>query len=394
VLDVVQREQETGPRSQGVVKGTVMAAYKVIQWGTGGVGVWALRQVLDAPDLELVGLKCATDAKAGVDAGIIAGRDPVGIAATKNADELVALDADVVLFMPRVSLKDPTIPGSPAAAWVDEVTPLLASGKNVVSSIATGIHYRHLADGDSLVAQLNAACAEGNASIFFTGVDPGFVSDALAIALTSSVTDIAQVRTWEFIDYANYPVPEVMNELGFGMRPDQLDVTMVESLHASWGCAPWLIAESLGVELDEIRLDTDFYLSPRTFTVPGGTRVEAGTIGATRWTMTGVVEGQPRIMINHVNRMGGDMAPDWPSIGEKGGYRVELDANPPYHGDFPLGQPGGTGTALDDAVIMTAARCVNAIATIVESPPGYKTLKDIRSFGARHGLRHNAKVLQ
>jgi hypothetical protein len=39
-----------------------MAAYKVIQWGTGGVGVWALRQVLDAPDLELVGLKCATDA--------------------------------------------------------------------------------------------------------------------------------------------------------------------------------------------------------------------------------------------------------------------------------------------------------------------------------------------
>jgi hypothetical protein len=221
VLDVVQREQETGPRSQGVVKGMDMAAYKVIQWGTGGVGVWALRQVLDAPDLELVGLKCATDAKAGVDAGIIAGRDPVGIAATKNADELVALDADVVLFMPRVSLKDPTIPGSPAAAWVDEVTPLLASGKNVVSSIATGIHYRHLADGDSLVAQLNAACAEGNASIFFTGVDPGFVSDALAIALTSSVTDIAQVRTWEFIDYANYPVPEVMNELGFGMRPDQ-----------------------------------------------------------------------------------------------------------------------------------------------------------------------------
>jgi 2,4-diaminopentanoate dehydrogenase len=112
---------------------------------------------------------------------------------------------------------------------------------------------------------------------------------------------------------SNYPVPEVMNELGFGMRPDQLDVTMVESLQASWGCAPWLIAESLGVELDEIRLDTDLYLSPRTFTAPGGTRIEAGTIGATRWTMTGVIEGQPRIMINHVNRMGGDMAPSGPA---------------------------------------------------------------------------------
>jgi 2,4-diaminopentanoate dehydrogenase len=259
----------------------------------------------------------------------------------------------------------------------------------VISPIATGIHYRQLADGGSLVAQLNKACAEGNSSILFTGVDPGFVSDALAIALTSSVADITQVRTWEFIDYSNYPVPDVMNELGFGMRPDDLDATMVESLHASWGCAPWLIAESLGVELDEIRLDTDFYLSPRAFTVSGGTRIEAGTIGATRWTMTGIVDGQPRISINHVNRMGADMAPKWPNIGDKGGYRVELDATPPYHGDFPLGQPGGTGTALDDAIVMTAARCVNAIAAVVESSPGYKTLNDIQSYGGRYGLRRS-----
>lgn len=359
----------------------------MIQWGTGGVGVWALRQILDAPNLELVGVKCATDAKIGVDAGSIAGRAPVGIAATKSADALIALDADVVVFMPRVSMKDPTIPGSPGAEWVDEVEPILKSGKNVISSIATGIHYKQLADGPSLLARLNEACAEGNSTIFFTGVDPGFISDALAIALTSSVADITQVRTWEFIDYSSYPAPDVMNELGFGMRPEDLDITMVESLHASWGCAPWLIADSFGVELDEIRLDTDFYLAPTTFTASGGTRIEAGTIGATRWTMTGLVDGEPRIAINHINRMGPDMAPDWPSIGDKGGYRVELAATPPYCGDFPLGQPGGTGTALDDAIVMTAARCVNSIAAVVESSPGYKTANDIQAFGGRYGLR-------
>jgi hypothetical protein len=47
-----------------------MAPYKATQGGTGGVGVWALRQVLDAPDLELVGAKCATDQKVGLDAGV------------------------------------------------------------------------------------------------------------------------------------------------------------------------------------------------------------------------------------------------------------------------------------------------------------------------------------
>jgi hypothetical protein len=364
-----------------------VAAYRVIQWGVGGVGTWALRQVLDAPELELVGLKCGTDAKVGVDAGELAGREPTGVCATKNADELLALDADVVVFMPRVSLMDPTIPGSPAAAWVDEVVPILASGKNVVSSIATGIHHRQLADGGAMVARLNEACAQGDASIFFTGVDPGFVTDALAVMMTTPVMDIAQVRTWEFLDYSNYPVPEVMNELGFGMRPQDLNVTMFESLRASWGCAPWLIADALGVELDEIRLDTDIYLSPHTFTVKGGTHIEAGTIGASRWTLSGVVDGEDRITINHVNRMGPDMAPDWPSLGDKGGYRIEIDAMPPLRGDFPLGQPGGTDTAFDDAIVMTAARCVNSIRAVVESSPGYKTLNDLPAFGARYGLR-------
>jgi hypothetical protein len=364
-----------------------MAPYRVIQWGVGGVGTWALRQVLDAPELELVGVKCGTDAKVGVDAGELAGREPVGVRATKDVDALLALDADVVVFMPRVSLKDPTIPGSPAAAWIEEVVPVLASGKNVVSPIAAGMHHRQLADGATMVARLDQACAAGGSSVFFTGVDPGFVCDALAIVMTSAVADLGQVRTWEFIDYSDYPVPAVMNELGFGMRPQDLDVTMMESLQASWGCAPWLIADALGVELDEIALDLDFYLSPHTFTVKGGTHIESGTIGATRWSMTGIVGGEPRIIVNHVNRMGPDMAPDWPSIGDKGGYRIEIDGMPPYRGDFPLGQSGGTGTALDDAIIMTAARCVNAIAAVVEAPPGYRTLRDLNSFGARFGLR-------
>jgi 4-hydroxy-tetrahydrodipicolinate reductase len=371
-----------------------MAPYRVIQWGVGGVGTWALRQVLDASGLELVGVKCGTAAKVGVDAGELAGREPVGVLATTDVDELLALEADAVVFMPRVSLKDPTIPGSPAAAWVDELVPVLESGKNVVSPIAAAMHYRHLADGASLIARLNAACAKGGSSVFFTGVDPGFICDALAAVMTSSVAALSQVRTWEFIDYSNYPVPAVMNELGFGMRPQDLDATMMESLRASWGCAPWLIADALGVELEDIRLDADFYLSPRTFTVAGGTHIEAGTIGATLWSLAGVVDGEDRITINHVNRMGADMAPDWPTIGDQGGYRIEMDAMPPYRGDFPLGQPGGTGTALDDAVVMTAARCVNSIAAVVQAAPGYQTLNDLPAFGGRYGLRASKLLLR
>src|SRR5258708_4583998 len=97
----------------------------------------ALKFVLGSADLDLVGLRCYTESKQGQDAGTIAGSGPVGVLATQDVEELLALDADCVLFMPRDALMDPTVEGSPSAAWIDEVTPILASGKNVVSSIAS-----------------------------------------------------------------------------------------------------------------------------------------------------------------------------------------------------------------------------------------------------------------
>jgi 2,4-diaminopentanoate dehydrogenase len=376
----------SGPFDQCSKGKIAMKPYKVIQWGTGAVGAHALKFILGSSDLELVGLKCYTDAKAGRDAGEIAGVAPVGVAATKSTEELLKIDADCVVFMPLDALMDPTVAGSLSAGWVEEVIPILASGKNVVSSIASGMHYRQLAKGGELVDRLNKACVEGHSSIFFTGIDPGFVSDCLAITMSSVVGEIEQIRTWEIIDYATYPTPSTMESLGFGKRPDQLSATAGESLIASWGCAPWLMADALGVELDEVVLDADIYLSPYAFTAPGGTHVEADTIGALRWSLLGKVNGQIRVSVNHVNRMGADMAPDWPTIGDKGGYRVEIDAMPPFRGDFPLGLSGGTGTALDDAVAMTAARCVNAIHAVVQAHPGYLTLSEIPTLGGRHSL--------
>jgi 4-hydroxy-tetrahydrodipicolinate reductase len=362
--------------------------YRVVQWGTGAVGLHALRFVLDHPELELVGLKCHTDAKAGRDAGEIAGRAASGVTATRDADELIRLDADCVLFMPRdVTQLDPTVPGSPGREWVDAVLPILASGKNVVSPVASGMHWAQLADGAALRDELDRACAEGSASIYFTGIDPGFVTDALAITMSTVCARIEQVRTWEFIDYSNYPVPEVMLGMGFGRLPEDIPRTAAAVLRAGWGGAIYSMADAFGLRVEQVLLDVDHYLAPRTVTVASGLEVEAGRIGAMRWSLSGVVAGRPRLVINHVNRMGPEMAPDWPTMGAAGGYRVEIDGFPPYRGEFPLALPGGTGQSLDDAVVMTAARCVNAIGAVVAAPTGYRTVSELPAFGARYGFR-------
>jgi 2,4-diaminopentanoate dehydrogenase len=364
-----------------------MSGYTVIQWGTGAVGTHALRFIVEHPELELVGVKCHTRAKHGMDAGVIAGIEPTGITATQSAEELIALDADCVLYMPRDTLQlDPTVPGSPSREWVDQVLPILRSGKNVITPIANGMHWMQLANGGELRDELQAAGVEGGASIYFTGIDPGFVTDALAITMSSVCCRIEQLRTWEFIDYSNYPVPEVMLGMGYGRLPKDIPATAASVLRTGWGGAIYSMADAFGLTIDEVRLDLDHYLSPRTVTVASGLTIKAGTIGAMRWSLAGVVDGRDRLSINHVNRMGSDMAPDWPNLGTEGGYRIEVDGFPPYRGEFPLALPGGTGHSLDDAVIMTAARCVNAIAAAVQSEPGYRTINELVNFGARFGF--------
>ncbi len=109
-------------------------SYRVVQWATGNQGVEAIRAVLDRPDLELVGAKVYGTDKDGVDAGVLAGRSPCGVIATRDVDEILALGADCVAYFPRL-------------ASLDEVCAILASGANVTTT-AFLFHPRSLPAAD------------------------------------------------------------------------------------------------------------------------------------------------------------------------------------------------------------------------------------------------------
>ena len=84
-----------------------MVALRVIQWASGGVGRAAMEGVLDHPDLELVGCWVHSAAKDGVDVGALLGRDPIGVAATADAEAVLALEADCVIYSPLFA--DPAV---------------------------------------------------------------------------------------------------------------------------------------------------------------------------------------------------------------------------------------------------------------------------------------------
>jgi len=116
-------------------------SYRAIQWATGNVGLHSLRAIIERPDFELVGLRTYDPKKVGIDAGVLAGLDPVGVLASDDEEELLALEADGVAYNALgTTLDDYTQP-------VNDIVKLLASGKNVVTSAVDYYLYPQLLIG-------------------------------------------------------------------------------------------------------------------------------------------------------------------------------------------------------------------------------------------------------
>src|SRR5882757_4057614 len=72
--------------------------FRVIQWGTGNVGRHSLRAIIERDDLELVGLRVYSPDKVGRDAGSFVDKQPTGVFATDDLNQILAMDADVINY--------------------------------------------------------------------------------------------------------------------------------------------------------------------------------------------------------------------------------------------------------------------------------------------------------
>ena len=184
---------------------------RVIQWATGAVGRHAVAAVHDHPELELVGALVYSEAKAGRDVGEICGIGEIGVAATTDPDQIVALDADCVLYMPQGEM-------NPMGA-LDDICRLLASGKNVVSTAVTGLIYPR-SMGETVVARLEAACAEGPTSFHGTGIEPGWAAEVLPLTMSGLFQRIDSLLVQELIHYSTYDSADMLFDImGSANRP-------------------------------------------------------------------------------------------------------------------------------------------------------------------------------
>ncbi|WP_156363679.1 NAD(P)H-dependent amine dehydrogenase family protein [Sphingomonas sp. Leaf357] len=248
---------------------------RVIQWATGAMGRTALRRIIDHPDLELVGVYVYSPKKAGRDAGEIAKRPATGVICTGDIDRILALDADVVIHTPRITL--------PYDAMNADVARLLASGKNVIST--AGFHYPE-AHGADYVAPLLLACAEGGTTLTGLGVNPGFVVERLTLAATGLCHEIERITISETVDASAMASADfVFGLMGFGADPARNDITQgpLAALYTSlFSEVLYLAAHGLNDAVAKITPAHEVTTAPRDIVLPAGT-IPAGTVAATRW---------------------------------------------------------------------------------------------------------------
>src|SRR6478736_645006 len=120
---------------------------KVAAIGTGNVGRHALTQLINDAQYELTGVWVSSDAKAGKDAGELAGLDvSTGIKATNDLDAILADKPDCVVY---TAMADNRLPDA-----LEDYRRILAAGVNVVGSSAVFFQYTWQTLPDEILAPI------------------------------------------------------------------------------------------------------------------------------------------------------------------------------------------------------------------------------------------------
>jgi hypothetical protein len=331
---------------------------KVIQWGTGVIGRTCLRTVLDHPDLELVGVRVYSESKAGRDAGDIARYPDAGVIATLNTDEILDLDADVVIHAPRLQL--------PYERHDEDLCRLLASGKNVIT---TAGHHYPAAHGAERAEMFQRACAAGNSTLYGVGLNPGFVLERLILGLTGVCTSLDSITVNEFVDTSTVPSTEfVFDIMGMGSDPEdpQLLTGPLAELYGKLYREPMeLLAKGLGVQLESIESDHEAIAATSDLDLPAGL-IKKGQTAATTWRWHGYHNGRRLLTL------GITWAMDLDLIGASGAdhWLISIDGKPGLALRLDLVEAVNSPRKTKAGQYGMAGLVVNSIPAVCAAPPG------------------------
>ncbi|HZS48646.1 MAG TPA: dihydrodipicolinate reductase [Blastocatellia bacterium] len=322
-------------------------AIRIIQYGIGPIGAAIVRLITRKGNAELIGAIDVDPAKVGNDLGKVVGLDrDLGVIISNKADEVLALDADVIIHSTSSYLNDVK----------DQLFHCLDAGHNVVSSCEE-LSYP-LRKYPELSAELDRRAKAKNVTLHGTGVNPGFVMDKLALTLSSVCQQVDTVHVTRVVDASKRRLP-LQKKVGAGMTGEQFkqEVDAGRIKHHGLPESAGLIADGMGISVDNISEIIEPVIAEADVTTEYLT-VKKGQVAGVRQVCRATNHGEEKLYLELRMYVGAKDPAD----------TIKIKGQP----DLTLTIPGGTHGDL-----ATAAAVVNAIPAVVNAQPGLKTVADI-----------------
>jgi 2,4-diaminopentanoate dehydrogenase len=321
---------------------------RVMHFGLGPIGVGVLRQVATRKGFKAVGGIDIDPAKVGKDLGEIAGLDrKLGVKVTDDAVAAIKKGKpDVVVLCTLSSLQ----------AVMPQIETVLKLCVPIVSTTEE-MAYPYYSN-KKLAKKIDALAKKAKVAVVGTGVNPGFVMDALPIMLSGACERVDAIRIDRIQDASSRRLP-FQKKIGSGLTVQQFQEKVAAGTvrHVGLTESVAMIADAFGWKMAKITDTIQPKVAERQVSSQFLT-VEPGFVCGLIQDGIGYDKDGKALITLHMEAYLG--APEsYDAVTIEGHPKLYSRVQGGFHGD-----------------VVTASITVNTIPKILAAPPGLRTMRD------------------
>jgi 2,4-diaminopentanoate dehydrogenase len=321
---------------------------KVLHFGLGPIGIGVVKQVAQRKGFKIVGAVDIDPGKVGKDLGEIAGLNrQLRVKVASDAKKAIkAAKPDVVVLCTNSSLKK-ILPQLETILKLK--VPVVSTTEELAYPTKSNMRYARA---------IHQMAKKAKVAVLGTGVNPGFVMDALPITLTGVCERVEAIRVDRVQDARVRRLP-FQQKIGAGLTREQFQRKVDDGSvrHVGLAESVSMIAEAFGWKLDKI---TD-EIKPRIATTTVASEylaVDPGYVCGIEQDGIGYRNGLPIITLHMEAYLGAPESYDAVEISGSPALKMKIAGG--VHGD-----------------IATASITVNSLPKILEVEPGLHTMRDM-----------------
>jgi hypothetical protein len=321
---------------------------KVLHFGLGPIGAGVVKQVADRKGFKIVGAVDIDPGKVGRDLGEVAsvGRSLKVKVSADGRKTIKSSKPDVVVHCTGSSMKN-VLPQVESILKLR--VPIVSTTEELSYPTKENMRYART---------IHQLAKKAKVAVLATGVNPGFVMDALPIALTGVCESVEAIRIDRIQDARIRRLP-FQQKIGAGLTREQFQRKVDDGSvrHVGLAESVSMIADALGWKLDRI---TD-EIQPRIATQTVASEylaVDPGYVCGIEQEGVGYRNGQPVLTLHMEAYLGAPESYDAVEITGTPLLRMKIQGG--VHGD-----------------IATTSIVVNSLPKILDVPPGLHTMRDM-----------------